>query len=285
VTAPAGSAAGVARALARLRGAPSRQALFQRATRALCEDAGFARAAAFSLRGRTLVAESVHAGDRAQPFQLGPWLRESEVLRRRRTLLVADASNDPRALGLLPGARSYVAAPVVCHESAVGLLHADGGPAGSVLTELERETLGAFAEGFGYALELAVLGERLRAQSRRVLDLAHATAATVTEPGRPGLELSAHARSGSERPPDRELDELLTRRELEVLAMLAEGDTNARIAGRLVVSEDTVKTHVKNILRKLGLHNRSQAVSRYFRPHAGLAHGPSGTRATAHGSG
>ena len=58
---------------------------------------------------------------------------------------------------------------------------------------------------------------------------------------------------------------MLTRREHEVLAMLAEGETNARIAQRLVVSEDTVKTHVKHILRKLGVQNRSQAVSRYFR--------------------
>jgi DNA-binding NarL/FixJ family response regulator len=47
--------------------------------------------------------------------------------------------------------------------------------------------------------------------------------------------------------------------------MLAEGETNASIARRLIVSEDTVKTHVKHILRKLGVHNRSQAVSRYFR--------------------
>jgi DNA-binding NarL/FixJ family response regulator len=61
------------------------------------------------------------------------------------------------------------------------------------------------------------------------------------------------------------LEDDLTRRELEVLSMLAEGETNARIAARLIVSEDTVKTHVKHILRKLGVHNRSQAVSRYFR--------------------
>ena len=61
------------------------------------------------------------------------------------------------------------------------------------------------------------------------------------------------------------LEDDLTRRELEVLGMLAEGETNARIARRLIVSEDTVKTHVKHILRKLGVHNRSQAVSRYFR--------------------
>lgn len=289
-TAEAATLAGVARALARLREAHSAQSLFGRATRALCEDAGFERAAVFSVRGRTLVAESVHAGgaDKSaaarEPFQLGPWLRESEVLRRRRALLVQDAPSDPRALALLPGARSYVAAPVICHENAVALLHADR--RGLSLTELERDALGAFAEGLGYALERAVLAERLRVQSERVLELARATAASVSELGRTGLELSAQRpASEGDRAPDPELDQLLTRRELEVLAMLAEGDTNAAIAGRLVVSEDTVKTHVKNILRKLGVHNRSHAVSRYFRAPAGLAHGPSGTRAAAHGSG
>jgi DNA-binding NarL/FixJ family response regulator len=60
----------------------------------------------------------------------------------------------------------------------------------------------------------------------------------------------------------------LTPREHEVLTMLADGETNARIAQRLVVTEDTVKSHVKHILRKLGAQNRSQAVSRYFRLHA-----------------
>ena len=56
--------------------------------------------------------------------------------------------------------------------------------------------------------------------------------------------------------------------------MLAEGETNARIAQRLVVSEDTVKSHVKHILRKLGVHNRSQAVSRYFQAQAASENAP-----------
>jgi DNA-binding NarL/FixJ family response regulator len=69
---------------------------------------------------------------------------------------------------------------------------------------------------------------------------------------------------------------MLTRREREVLAMLAEGETNARVANRLVVSEDTVKTHVKHILRKLAVHNRSHAVSLYFHLSGpSVDHGPS----------
>ncbi len=52
----------------------------------------------------------------------------------------------------------------------------------------------------------------------------------------------------------------LTSREIEVLQELADGITNQEIATRLFISENTVKNHIHNILEKLNLHNRREAI-------------------------
>jgi DNA-binding NarL/FixJ family response regulator len=62
----------------------------------------------------------------------------------------------------------------------------------------------------------------------------------------------------------------LTRRESEVLALLVAGMTNSAIATRLVLGEQTVKTHVRAIYRKLGVHDRDSAHARALRE--GLFH-------------
>jgi DNA-binding NarL/FixJ family response regulator len=69
-------------------------------------------------------------------------------------------------------------------------------------------------------------------------------------------ELAGHVRPGSAVP---ELADPLTPREIEVLERLAQGLTNSEIAEQLVISEGTVKNHLKNILGKLQLSNRIQA--------------------------
>jgi DNA-binding NarL/FixJ family response regulator len=53
--------------------------------------------------------------------------------------------------------------------------------------------------------------------------------------------------------------EALTEREIEVLRLLAEGQSNKEIARSLSIGEKTVKTHVSNILAKLGVYSRTQA--------------------------
>jgi DNA-binding NarL/FixJ family response regulator len=58
----------------------------------------------------------------------------------------------------------------------------------------------------------------------------------------------------------------LTRREHEILQLIAEGASNGQIASRLCVTEQTVKFHLSNVYRKLGVANRTQA-SRYAHVH------------------
>ena len=59
----------------------------------------------------------------------------------------------------------------------------------------------------------------------------------------------------------------LTEREREVLALMVEGLNNTQIAGRLMVSSSTIKSHVSNILSKLGVASRTEAVTLALRKH------------------
>jgi NarL family two-component system response regulator LiaR len=62
-------------------------------------------------------------------------------------------------------------------------------------------------------------------------------------------------------PDDKKREDLhITRRELEILALIAQGMSNREIAGKLFVSENTVKTHCSRAFDKLGARRRTQAV-------------------------
>lgn len=79
----------------------------------------------------------------------------------------------------------------------------------------------------------------------------------------PGVTRRLIAEFARLRPPQRTRAEdlgRLTRREIEILGLVAAGLSNKEIADRLVLSNETVKTHVSHVLRKLDLRDRAQAV-------------------------
>jgi DNA-binding NarL/FixJ family response regulator len=71
------------------------------------------------------------------------------------------------------------------------------------------------------------------------------------------IEAFARASAPAALPP---LPDPLTERETEVLVALASGASNAELATRLYISEETVRTHVKRVLHKLGVRDRAQAI-------------------------
>ena len=100
------------------------------------------------------------------------------------------------------------------------------------------------------------------ASARELAEAVRVVAAgdALLSPGVTRRLIAEFARMGAPRGPSRKTLQDLTERETEVLALVARGLSNAEIAGRLVVAEQTVKTHVSRILMKLGLRDRTQAV-------------------------
>jgi DNA-binding CsgD family transcriptional regulator len=211
----------------------------------------------------------IDAGNRT-PRLIDTRLVEYELVCQRKSMLVSDARHNDRVhpeLRRLVDPAAYVVAPITARGSVVGFIHADAGEGAGPVDEFDRDLLDAFSTGLSIALESLYYREQLD-HIRRYTE----------SPGGPGYLLGdepAQERGESQG----QLPALprsvlrsaggvlgrLTRREIEVLTHMANGETNRRIAARLFVSEATVKAHVKHILRKLDAANRAEAVSRYFR--------------------
>jgi DNA-binding CsgD family transcriptional regulator len=170
--------------------------------------------------------------------------------------------------------RSYVAAPISPAGRLVGVLYGDPGPEGRPVDEIDRDILSAFADDFGLIYARVVLVERMRAQRDRIDEAFDFAENMMSSLANAEIELARTPEGrlpadgdepelGAASPPAA-IEELLTSREAEVLAMMVRGASNATIAEQLIIKEGTVKSHVKHILRKLDAVNRAEAISKYM---------------------
>ena len=283
--------AAIEAAVARLREITSPGELLVRAPRELVQASALRRAVLSVTRNGRMVAEAIHFADdaagaldtlrtlRADPPRLEHPLIETELLRRRRATIVTGVDDHPRVdrgWATTMGWSTYVAAPLVVRGDVIGVLHADAGD--RPLEVLDGDVVWAFARGVAAAYETALLRRAIRRQGddmRRFVEwlgvssgaLADAPLTLTADPPAPAappgrLDVVATGAGVDDRVV---FEQLLTRRELEVLRLLAQGETNHRIAAQLVIAEATVKSHVVRILRKLRAGNRAEAASRYHR--------------------
>jgi DNA-binding NarL/FixJ family response regulator len=120
----------------------------------------------------------------------------------------------------------------------------------------DRSVLDALRAGARGYLTKDAGGAELRAALRQVLD-----DAAVIDPAVQHHLVDAIAAGRPDPPAVTDPAGTLTPREAEVLALIATGLSNTQIAGRLVISEATVKTHVNHLLTKIDARDRAQAVA------------------------
>jgi DNA-binding CsgD family transcriptional regulator/GAF domain-containing protein len=280
---------GIHQACVRMRVLKTPAELIDAAPRELFASCGFTRAMISRVEGslwNPQVLETVEGidpeVDRFREFietteiPLSHLLLESELVRRRIPALVTDPVGDPRTdteIVKVSRSTSYVASPIMPTGQVIGFLHADRFGQDAPCSPEDRDNLWAFAEHFGLLFERAVLRERLETQRDRLKETLMKAATTIDEVCDAELDLqqddepladgAGRRWHGRERPSP--IEALLTPREREVLELMVTGATNTMVAQQLVVSEGTVKSHVKRILRKLHASNRAEAVARYLR--------------------
>jgi DNA-binding CsgD family transcriptional regulator len=261
--------------------------LIEAAPAELCRSCGFSRSLISRVRGSMWVPEvyePVPGGPpEEEPFRewvehteipLEHMLLETEMVRRRMPALVLDPVNDPRTFKeIVVRGRTigYVAAPIISGDRAIGFLHADRYGQPEPVSDEDKDNIWTFAEHFAFLFDRAVLVERLASQRAQLHEAFGNAEEVLVQLRNAEIEFARGEQSRSDvtatakflRAESR-LDSLLTRREREVLELITSGATNIRIAERLVISEGTVKSHVKHILRKLRVGNRAEAVARYL---------------------
>ncbi|MDT7762855.1 MAG: hypothetical protein QOC63_2275, partial [Mycobacterium sp.] len=274
-------------ALGDLRGLSPRE-MIHAAPVVLSREFGFARTMISTVRGSVWLPQHLHIEDEgadpySRPFreyvtgahiQLADAPLETELIRKRCGAFVPSPREDKRTFKEIvdvSGCCGYIAAPITVQGRAIGMLHADRPQPDGMVTLDHLDQLEAFAECLAVAFESAVLEEKAAQQRAEVENLCANVDELLRRSARTTLwslpgAMSVHRHDAYYRR-DQPVVPSLTAREREIMSYVATGATNGQIARCLVISEGTVKSHLKHIARKLNTSSRAAAVAVY----AGIA--------------
>lgn len=247
----------------RLKAAPSLQALERQICAELCHTIGFSSAVLSSIAPDKFIPVTSH-GTRGtgKPVPRNAAAAEQDCLRLRR-IGHAGGRELPATDGFreILGAADYLVAPIVVESKVVALVHMSR--ARGAIADGDVDTLGLLLAVYSFVYERLLNSarvEQLRVSiigaAARLAEEADRIAGTAVslEAGGDDDVFATHAAVDA-------FTAALSNREREVFARMVRGDSNAEIAEELVVSVETVKTHVKRILRKIGAANRLEAIT------------------------
>jgi DNA-binding CsgD family transcriptional regulator/GAF domain-containing protein len=277
----------IRQALGYLRGLPPRK-MIHAAPEVLSRELDFARTLISIVRGSLWLPQHLHIEEeRADPhgrqfleyiidrhIQLADAPLETELVRKRCGVFAPSPTDDKRTFKELveaSGCFGYIAAPITVQGRAIGILHVDRPEPHGIVTMDHLEQLEAFAECLSVAFESAALEEKAAQQRVEVDNVCGNVDELLSQSARSVLWSLPGAASGSRHDAyyrgDQPAVSTLTSREREIMSHVATGATNGQIARCLVISEGTVKSHLKHIAKKLNTSSRAAAVATY----AGIA--------------
>jgi DNA-binding CsgD family transcriptional regulator len=252
----------------RMKKAGSMQGLGRQACTELCDVLGFDNAL-LSLVGEDgfVVEDFGHGVGGPTIIARRECLAERDCIRLRDTICTNE-SDVPAAPGYRELLRSgqYLVAPVIAGARVVAILHVSRQSEGGVSVR-DVDVLDSFASAYSLLHERMLNTERVQQQRTSIARAAARLTEEVDRIAAAAISLDVEYDNRVEPPtiaPDSALAATLSDRERQVFERLVLGESNAEIADELVITVETVKTHVKRILRKIGAINRSEAIALYM---------------------
>jgi DNA-binding CsgD family transcriptional regulator len=263
-------AAAVGPSTIRLRAATSVEALIRRLCTELTGDLEFHCASYSLINSGTCTTHWVHPHrDTVEAATAGGRELSAEEIRcigRQRSAIIHASPGGPdEPMAALLGASTFVVAPVITGSEVRALIHATRELPWTVDTA-DTRLLDVVVSAFALIHRREELADRSQHQQQAIYTAARqlvADAETLADSGYPDLGIYESTRPQQPLPvqTDPSIGKLLTPRESDVLELIVAGASNTEIAEQLVITVETVKSHVKRVLRKLGAVNRSEAIS------------------------